>query len=162
MGYHFRPVNSLLILLFLSLRRMAYFPPRSMTNIESSPNATVVRSPPLSGVIASSVIPSPAEVTVAPLCTFTTVASPWRSNSPATAGPDPSGSTMSLDGSVPKRLVPSLSQNSPATVSHPVSLFGRVSQPWRHSSIPPLSAPAAVLHPSCPTTQHPRPPTLHL
>ena len=55
------------------------------------------------------VAPSIVTVTL-PLCS---------SKTPAVAGP--SGSTMSLAGSLPKGLAPSCSQNSPATVSQPPS-----------------------------------------
>ncbi len=74
----------------------------------------------------------PAIRPLAPGSRETVTWSPFSSKTPAFAGVEPSGSTMSPAGSVPNRFGPSSSQKRPATVSHPPSAFSRASRSARH------------------------------
>jgi hypothetical protein len=51
---------------------------------------------------------------------------------PTVKGAEPGGSTIPLAGFVPRVVSPSLSQNSPATLSHPLSAFKSASVWLRH------------------------------
>ena len=55
-----------------------------------------------------------------------------KSNTPRRAGAEPAGRTMPFDGSVPTRVSPGFSQNSPDTVSHPSSALSVASWSPRH------------------------------
>ena len=70
---------------------------------------------------------------LAPGSRATVTWSPFSSKTPALAGAEPSGSTMSPAGSVPNRFGPSLSQKRPARVSQPPSAFSRVSRSCRQA-----------------------------
>ena len=104
-----------------------------MTFMVSAPISSTSGAPEVSGRIATAPDTGlPPIRPEAPGSNETVTWAPVSSNTPALAGAEASGRTMSPAGSVPKGFGPSLSQNRPARVSHPPSALSRVSRSCRH------------------------------